>query len=112
MNAEVDAYLARATPLRRERLQTLRALVHMIAPDVTEAIEWRMPVFRRGERWVAMADQKSYLSIYLGCEARAAAVVASDPRLKGGKACVNIGDRADLPVAALEPAIRAALEAS
>lgn len=109
MNAEVDAYIAAAAPLRRERLETLRALVHAVAPGAVEAIEWKMPVFRLGKQWVAMANQKSYLSVYLGCEARAAAVVATDPRLKGGKACVNIGDRAAVPVAALEAAVREVL---
>ncbi len=102
---EVDAYIAAAPPLRRERLEALRALVHRLAPDVEEVIEYRMPLFRRGDKWIAMASQKSCLSVYLHCQPHAAAIVATDPRLKGGKGCVNIVDSANLPLAALEPAI-------
>lgn len=84
-------------------------LIRETAPDVVERIEWKMPVFALGERWVAVASQKSYVSVYLNCQALAATVVASAPALKGGKACVNIPDRAELPIEALGVAIRNAL---
>lgn len=106
---DVDAYLAAATPERRDRMNAVRALVHELAPDIVESLDWKMPVFRRGEAWVAVASQKSYLSVYLGNAPLAARVVASDPRLKGGKSCVNIGDTVALPLAALRPAIAEAL---
>lgn len=105
----VDEYVAALSPDRQEKVALLRALIREIAPDVVERIEWKMPVFARGSRWVAVASQKSYVSVYLGTEAIAAAVIASDPKLKGGKTCVNIPDRAELPLAALGPAIRDAL---
>ena len=106
MDPAVDAYIAALEPLRRARLA---ALIHDLAPDVVERIEWRMPVFGMADRWVAVASQKSCVSVYLGSQAEAAAVVASDPQLTGGKACVNIPDRAALPLLALQPAIRATL---
>jgi hypothetical protein len=109
MEPAVDAYIAALEPLRRERLTTLRALIHEVAPDISERIEWRMPVFGRGDRWVAVASQKSYVSVYLRCQPGAAAVVATDSKLKGGKGCVNIPDRAALPLVALGSAIRGVL---
>jgi hypothetical protein len=102
----VDDYIGALPPDRLDRVTRLRSLIHEIAPDVVERIEWKMPVLARGERWVAIASQKSYISVYLNNNAVAAAVVASDPLLKGGKACVNIPDRAELPIAALGTAIR------
>ena len=104
-SAEVDAYIAAAVPLRRERLQALRDLIHAVAPDVAESIEWKMPVYRLGTEYLAIASQKSYLSIYFGAE-NVGAILAAVPGLKGGKGCLNIGDRTPLPLAALEPAIR------
>jgi hypothetical protein len=109
MIADIDSYIAALPPLRAERLAAIRALVHSVEPRVVEGLDWAMPVFRLGERWVAMASKKNYISVYLGTEAHAAAVIASDPKLKGGKACVNISDRAELPLAALAPAIAQAL---
>ena len=105
MDPAVDAYIAALPPLRQARLKAVRELVHRVAPGVSERIEWKMPVFSIGDRWVAAASQKSWVSVYLGCEARAAAVIATDPALKGGKACVNITDRAALPEDALALAV-------
>ena len=103
---EVDAYIAAAPPVRQARLAALRQLVHEVAPDVVETIDWRMPVFRRGDAWIAMASQKSYISVYLRCMDGAAAIAATDPKLRNGKGCLNIPDRAGVPLAALAPVIR------
>lgn len=102
----VDAYLEGLPPLRQARIAELRALIHRVVPDVVERIEWKMPVFGLGDRWIAVASQKSYISVYLRSQEGAAAVLATDAKLKGGKGCVNIPDRAELPLAALETAIR------
>lgn len=106
----VDDYLAALTPLRRERVAAVRAAAHAAYPDVTESIEWKMPVFRRGpDRWIAVASQKSYVSVYLRSVEWAATVAATDPRLGHGKGCVNIKDTAAMPVAAIAEAVRAML---
>ena len=102
---DVDAYIAALDGERRAKLETLRAAIHAAFEDVTESIEWKMPVFRRGERWFATASQRSYLSLYFGGEPIAASVAAADPRLKYGKACVNVRDRVPLPMAAIEAGI-------
>ena len=104
--AEVDAYIAALEPLRRERLEALRALVHSLYPDVTERIDWKMPVFSRGEQWIATASQKSYVSVYLRSVDGVASIVAGDKRLKSGKGCLNIPDSADVPLDALAPVIK------
>jgi uncharacterized protein YdhG (YjbR/CyaY superfamily) len=104
--AEVDAYIAALEPPRRERLEALRALVHSLYPDVSERIEWKMPVFSRGDAWVATASQKSYVSVYLHNEGGAAAIAAAHKGLKHGKGCLNIPDRAEVPLPALGPVIR------
>ena len=101
----VDAYLAGLTPLRRQRLSDLRALVHTVAPDVGESIEWKMPVYRCGERYVATASQKNYVSVYIGQDG-VNAVLAAVQGMKAGKGCLNIGDTTDLPLAAIEAALR------
>jgi uncharacterized protein YdhG (YjbR/CyaY superfamily) len=99
-SADVDAYIAAQTPLRRERLTALRDAIHRAAPDVAESIEWKMPIYRRGERFIGTASQKQYLSVYIGQEA-VAAVLAAAPGLKSGKGCLNITDTKPLPLDAL-----------
>ena len=105
MTPDVDAYIAALPPLRRDRLAAARAMIHAQFGDVREAIEWKMPVFRRGAAFVGIASQKSYVSVYLGCADTARRLIASDPRLKGGKACVNITDSTPWPDEALRAAI-------
>ena len=111
MNPEVDAYIAALPPLRRERLEAARRAIHAQFADIGESIEWKMPVFRRGGAYIGVASQKSYVSVYLGCSETARRLIASDARLKGGKACVNIPDSAAWPEAALDDAIAGVLRA-
>lgn len=88
----------------------MRAAVHAAFPDVAESIEWKMSVFRRGpDRWIAVASQKSYVSVYLRSVEWAAKIAAGDPKLGHGKGCVNIRDTVAMPVAALAEAVRAML---
>lgn len=102
-NAEVDAYIAAAPAPRRERLTALRDAIHAAVPDVVESIEWKMPIYRHGERYVGTAAQKSYLSVYLGCAAVDSLKAAAG--LKGGKGCLNITDSSPLPLEALAAAM-------
>ena len=64
-----------------------------------------MPVFSAGDRWVAVASGETCVSVCLGTGDRSP-VLASDLLLKVGKSCVNIPDRAAVPLAARELAIR------
>ena len=103
---DVDGYLEGLTAERRDRVAAVRTIVRETYPDIAEGIEWKMPVFRRGDRWIAVASQKSYVSLYLGCEPLAARVAASDPGLRHGKGCVNVRDSVAMPIEALRPVIR------
>jgi hypothetical protein len=105
MSPEVDAYIAALPPMRRHRVAAARAMIHAAFDDVDESTQWKMPVFRRGGAYVGVASQKSYVSVYLGCSEAARRLIAADPRLKGGKACVNITDTTPWPDAALRAAI-------
>ncbi len=104
MALTIDDYIAAAPLVRAERLRVLRAAVHRVAPQAVESIEWKMPVYRVGERYVAMAAQARYLSVYLGCATVDAIKAATG--LKGGKGCLNITDAQPLPLAALEAAFK------
>lgn len=106
---DVDAYLAALPELRRERVAAVRAAVHAAYPDVVERIEWKMPVFARGDRWIAVASQKSYISVYLCSTDWAEKIAATDPKLRRGKGCVNIKDGATMPLAGIAEAVKGQL---
>ncbi len=108
-SAEVDAYIAALPPERAARLSAIRDAAHAEWPDIAERIEWKMPVFQRGERWFAAASQKSYLSLYLRNVDLVSRIVATDPKLKQGKGCLNVRDTAALPIGAIREGIREVL---
>jgi uncharacterized protein YdeI (YjbR/CyaY-like superfamily) len=45
LNANVDAYIAKAAPFAQPILNHLRDTVHATVPDVEETIKWSMPFF-------------------------------------------------------------------
>lgn len=54
---EVEAYIQALPEHRRERLAALREAAHRTVPGLAESIEWKMPTFRKGERWFGMASR-------------------------------------------------------
>lgn len=101
---QVTAYIDALPPKRQQRLSELREASHRAVPGLAESIEWKMPVFRKGERWFGMSSRAQYTSLYIG-EARVNRLVALEPRLRHGKACLNIQDSVPLPLAAIEAEI-------
>ncbi len=103
--SEIDAYIAAAKPRHAERLRELRALIHRLVPGIEETIDWKMPVFRAGERYLPMASRAGYFSLYIG-QTIAADIIAAVPGVRHGKGCLNIGDRIVIPPNVLEAAVR------
>ena len=65
-NEQVDAYLSKLTPDRREALEQLRALVFETVPNVQETMQYRMPTYEMdGSVVCAFASQKNYISAYM-----------------------------------------------
>ena len=63
----VDAYLARVSPQKRAALELLRAQIHAVAPQATEAISYGMPAFRLSDRYfLGFGATKTHCSFYAG----------------------------------------------
>jgi uncharacterized protein YdhG (YjbR/CyaY superfamily) len=86
----VEAYIAGASPERREALELLRRLCREGLPGFAEDIRFRMPSYLRdGEVEVAFASHARYLSLYV---LRTAAMKANAAALADrpvGKGCVR-----------------------
>lgn len=102
MAATVDAYVEALAEPRRSALRAVVDTVRAAAPEATESMMWKMPCFEARGRVLAVASQKSYLSLYMCTDAALAAELrAAAPRAKGGKACVNFPDNVPVPLDAL-----------
>jgi uncharacterized protein YdeI (YjbR/CyaY-like superfamily) len=60
----VDAYIARAQPFARPILEKVRARVHIVVPDVEEAMKWSAPGFTlNGKILLMMAAFKGHAAL-------------------------------------------------
>ena len=65
--AKIDDYLSGIPTDKRAALERLRAKVHAVAPNATEAISYGMPAFRLGERYLlGFGASRTHCSFYVG----------------------------------------------
>ena len=95
---EVDQYLEQLEPNRREALTKLRALIHEVAPEVVETMQYRMPTYEHGDGILcAFASHKRCMSLYLEVEM----LDKHRQELEGldlGKSCVRFKRLEQLPL--------------
>ena len=103
----ISEYLEELPPDRRSALNELRALIHRVAPQTVEAMQYGLPAF--GDL-CALASQKNYMALYV-CESDI--VKEHLPQLgkvSCGKGCIRFKRLADLNLSAVESILREILE--
>jgi hypothetical protein len=71
-----------------------------------------MPTYRHGDGWVALANQKNYISLYTCAESHIETYKRRLPRQKTGKGCINFRARDEIYYDNPEYVIRHAIESS
>ena len=61
---EIDAYLGALPDNIRSSLERVRSIVRETAPDCTERVSYRIPVFRLRKDLVGMSAQKNHCSLH------------------------------------------------
>ena len=63
---QVDQYLEKLGPPRRDALTQVRALILEEVPDAVESMKYKMPTYEYGGAMLcAFASQKRYMSLYV-----------------------------------------------
>ena len=106
----IDAYLANIPGHRRERFQDIVRLIKSLYPQAQASMKYRMPTYDNGQGWVAVANQKRYISVYTCSAEHISDFKARHPGIQTGKGCINIKDKDVLALQDLEPVIRNARE--
>jgi len=107
---KIDKYLADIAPDRQQKILEIIILINEMYPDSEFSMKYRMPTFCNADGWVAIANQKSYISLYT-CAAEHLKVFKNKyPEVKTGKGCINIHGRDDFPVSVLASVIKSAME--
>jgi len=79
-------------------------------PDAEVLIWWGMPTYRARSGWVALGNQKHYVSLYNNGRRHIADFKAEYPAIEAGTGCINFRDKDPVPITALKKEIRHAME--
>ena len=72
-------------------------------------MHYKMPTYRYGDGWLAIANQKNYVSLYTCSADHLEKFRQRHPHIKTGKGCINFSDRDDIPVQAVKQVIAHAI---
>ena len=108
----IEHYIQSIPEQRRERFISIHKRILKLYPDVVVDMSYSMPTYRYGKGWVALANQKNYISLYTCAESHIEIYKRRHPQQKTGKACINFRARDEIAYDDLEDVIRHALESS
>ena len=110
MSDEVNHYLSAVAEPRKAKVDTLHELILSLYPEASVDLGYKMPTYRVGDGWVALANQKNYVSLYTCGYHHIEAFKKKHPGIRSGKGCLNFRDRDELPLDDLAAVIRHAIE--
>jgi uncharacterized protein YdhG (YjbR/CyaY superfamily) len=109
-NQEPDDYFDAVPPRRKALVEQLHGLILSLYPEARVDLSYRMPTYRVGDGWVAVANQQHDVSLYTFGAQHLADFRAAHPEIRTGKGCITLAPDAELPVAAVTQVIRHAIE--
>lgn len=109
MDKAVKAYLAMVPNDRKPIVNALHQLIIELYPKSSIDMKHRMPTYQMGVGWVALANQKNYVSLYTCGYHHIAAFKEKRPKIKTGKGCINFKPTDQLPVQDLKAVIKHAM---
>ncbi|MBY6188832.1 DUF1801 domain-containing protein [Microbulbifer agarilyticus] len=101
-------YLSPLSPQRSERLHKLHNLVIASYPDANLSLKYKMPTYEQGAGWVALANQKHYVSVYTCARVHIQPYLDKHPKTKCGTGCLNFRDNDDIVFEDLKPVLASA----
>lgn len=110
IDPEVQRYFDAVPEQRKALVRKLHGLIVDMYPDARVDMSYRMPTYKAKGGWVAVANQKAYVSLYTCGAHHIAAFKEKYPGIRTGKGCINlkVGDR--VSSAELRKVIRHAIE--
>ena len=110
VNADVKRYLAAVPENRKPLVERLHGLIVRLYPEVAIDMSYRMPTYKVGDGWVALANQKRYVSLYTCGAHHLAAFKKNYPGIKTGTGCINFRLSDEVADEAIEQVIEHAIE--
>ena len=106
---DIVDYIQAVEEERRKRLLSIINLIKQLYPEAIESLKFKMPTYESRQGWIAVANQKNYLSVYTCAEEHIATFKLAYPRIKTGKGCINFRDKDPIPLDQLQFVIKNAM---
>jgi uncharacterized protein YdhG (YjbR/CyaY superfamily) len=110
MHQDVQAYIDAIPQNRLERFLSIHKLIVQLHPDAIVDMRYKMPTYGVGDGWVALANQKHYISLYTCSAFHLESYQSKHPQQKTGKGCINFRARDEIHYDDLAKVIRHAIE--
>jgi len=107
---DVADYFAAIPENRKARINELHSLIISLYPDAVVDLKYKMPTYRVGEGWVALANQKNYISLYTCGYHHIEVFSKNNPEIKTGKGCINFRDKDRLAHRDIKAVVRHAID--
>ena len=99
-----------AIPLsRKTKVKSLHVLITKAFPKAIVDMRYKMPTYQVGDGWVALANQKNYVSLYTCGYHHTESFKAKYPKIKMGKECINFKDNDPMPLKDIEAVVKHAI---
>jgi len=110
MLKEVQDYINSIPKHRIDRFMSVHKLILRLYPDAVISMGYKMPTYRLGDGWLALANQKNYISLYTCGASHLVSYKQKHPQQKTGKGCINFRERDEIHHKDLETVIKSAIE--
>lgn len=88
----VAEYTSPLPSQRSERLQSLHQFIVERYPQAQLSLKYKMPTYEVENGWVAIANQKNYVSLYTCAREHIQPYIDNHPKVKCGTGCLNFRD--------------------
>ena len=109
MDKAVETYFASVPKDRKQIVDALHNLIVGLYPKVRVDMRYKMPTYQFGDGWVALANQKNYVSLYTCGYHHIAGFKEKHPKIKTGKGCINFKPGDQLPLQDLKAVVKHAI---
>lgn len=105
----ITEYLAHVPDERLPKITAIISLIKQLYPAAVESMKYKMPTFEYQNGWVAVANQKNYVSLYTCSAEHLVEFKSKHPNIKTGKGCINFTASVDIPESDLAAVITSAM---
>ena len=91
-SASIENYYSDLPKDRMKRINKIRTVFLSSEIGISETFKYKMPTFEKDGNWVALANNKNYISVYFCSEELIKNIKKKYPDINTGKGCVRLRD--------------------